>query len=112
MSDIKINGDLFKRATAILKKNGTNFGDQFNHLMDQGSKLDQVPFGLEEYDTKDKNNYQISLSDLNVNLEHQFLDVLKSMDIPLEYVINGYCRRVILQKKVPEFSPKFTPYKN
>lgn len=79
--------------------------------MDQGVKLDQVPFGLEEYDTKDKNDYSIDLDKLNVNTEHSFIDMLKSMDIPMPYVVNGYCRRVILKKGVPVFHPNFKPYK-
>ncbi|XIF20004.1 MAG: hypothetical protein AJITA_00717 [Acetilactobacillus jinshanensis] len=111
MSEIKVNGNLFKKATAILKKNHTTFGDQFNKLMDQGVKLDQVPFGFEEYDTKDTNDYSIDLGKLNVNVEHKFIDVLKSMDIPMTYVVNGYCRRVILKKGVPSFHPNFTSYK-
>lgn len=111
MSEIKINGNLLKKANQILKNNQTNFTQEFNKVMDQIVELDQVPFGLEEYDTKDVDNFKLSLNDLDINLEHQALDVLKSMDIPLAYVINGYCRRVILEKKVPKFKVNFIPYK-
>ncbi len=112
MSSIKINASLFKRADKILKQNQTNFAHQFNLVLKQMVKMDQVPFGLEEYDTKDKNDQVFDLSQLNAQLLKSGKQVLNSMDIPLEYVINGYCRRIILQGQVPQFKVNFTPYQN
>lgn len=110
MSEIKVNKNLMDKAAVILKKNNSNFHDEFTNLMKKSVKMDQVTFALEEYDTKDKCDMKLSLDDFDADLVKKMMNVLKSMDIPMNYVVNGYCRRIILAKGIPPLKINFTAY--
>lgn len=105
---IKINAKLFKQSQKVLKHSKTNFYHEFNNFMLKSIKIGQVAFALEEYDTKDLNNYQLSLNQLDQLTLTNFLKLLHELWIPLNEVVNGYCRRVILYDKIPRFvAPRY-----